>query len=967
MKYSSPLLLLFFQRFIYALLIPVILISILSTNWIQIRKEVLADHLREHQREQIRRLEAFYEQRFQPVLQTQFLNAFNGMKIPINQSPKEWFHLYGREFLPGLGFPEVSDKNSERNSPVRLIFAPFPWKGNKPPRNLQEVVHRSLKIIKRIAPFNPRIGKLLEPARTDRQFQTWTENLKQLNQQGELKLKNFSLRNLMNPERYYLRDEVVNLRFLDTEEDWFLASPIFSKLIQSALVGGEDSPIFGNFLFGDLLMAPIGGIATGKETKLEDLASRFFTHTAYPQNFDFETYNRNQSPPPQGMLFGMIHKERVNSQFLKILEFFLNAREKGWGSQEAVQRYFLSRKVQVHLVSDPVQQLLKEMYSLTSTPASIKSTPSWSITLSYLFGMDSAWIQYRNHLWLTKTSLRILSPNTPPDAIGNIESDESGYERFRNHKAQRFAFTFQDHNREYEATFFRSNTFKNVIFYLGLDSQTAYQELVLIQLRAWISLFLTIALILISGYFLHRRIPLALTRLNREVQEFSTILFSGQFSQTTTPFPENAVQEIIHLRKSFHSMGSKVRERLFEVSSFNEINQELVRGTDLEILLKLGCERIGDILGSPLCAIVVYEALNSERIIESQAFDSRSRSDGELREIFQLLSARANLVTQPTPLENLNSRINLNSPFLFPLKLENAEVQDGEISFQLQGILLIDGYQPERISKEQNEFLHSFLSQLRTILNKAYLEKVRQDNVIGNQIQMDLMPSKAPVLAGVDISFHFSPANYLGGDFLDFLSFSNGESIGMVVSDVSGKGIGPALLGASTRAYLQSFRQPHEPGEILQKTNTLLCPRTSPGLFVTAFLGIIHPGKKILEYAAAGHNMMIHYSSEESQIHHLDTEDFPLALSSEFTYTSQKVHFAPNDLLVLYTDGLVDAHSPDGEDFGTQRLEELIIKHAHLSSTEIEQKIQEELKLHSRGTPYPDDITYIILKSVALS
>ena len=284
-------------------------------------------------------------------------------------------------------------------------------------------------------------------------------------------------------------------------------------------------------------------------------------------------------------------------------------------------------------------------------------------------------------------------------------------------------------------------------------------------------------------------------------------------------------------------------------------------------------------------------------------------------------------------------------------------------SQEFKAVLLLEPYDPQTASVAQTQFLEDFTTQLRTVLSKAHLEKVREDNVVGNQIQLQLMPSVAPNLNGADIYFHYAPANFLGGDFLDFLEYDDSNSVGLLVSDVSGKGIGPALLGSSVKAYLQAHKQDMDPGKILHAANKLICPRTAPGLFATLFLGIFDSNEQTLQYAAAGHNMMIHYKSSSNQIEHLDTDDFPLGLSDDFTFETKSTDFKSGDLLVLYTDGLVDVNSPEGIPYGTTALENLILNSAQGTAREITELVLEAIQAHSRGIPFPDDISIIIFKN----
>ena len=126
---------------------------------------------------------------------------------------------------------------------------------------------------------------------------------------------------------------------------------------------------------------------------------------------------------------------------------------------------------------------------------------------------------------------------------------------------------------------------------------------------------------------------------------------------------------------------------------------------------------------------------------------------------------------------------------------EISEHEDNEVTVQIEGFLALGNFNKAVLNQDKLDFLHSFASQTGTVILKAYLDKIKKDNEEGQNIQEGLMPSEAPESKDLlDISFSFVAAKYLGGDFYDFVEFEDSDHVGMVISDVSGKGVGLVYL-----------------------------------------------------------------------------------------------------------------------------------------------------------------------------
>ena len=201
-------------------------------------------------------------------------------------------------------------------------------------------------------------------------------------------------------------------------------------------------------------------------------------------------------------------------------------------------------------------------------------------------------------------------------------------------------------------------------------------------------------------------------------------------------------------------------------------------------------------------------------------------------------------------------------------------------------------------------------------------ERLEEELRIARQIQQAFLPQDLPTLPGWQLAAYYQPAHEVGGDFYDFLTFADGR-LGIVMGDVSGKGIPAALLMTTTRTILRSVAQREaSPGQVLEQTNTLLYPEMPPGMFVTCFYAILDPATGRLRYANAGHDQP--YQRQKDRVSELWARGMPLGLLAGMTYEEQESSVSEGDTVLWYSDGLVEAHNPERAMFGFPRLAQLL-------------------------------------------
>ncbi len=197
-------------------------------------------------------------------------------------------------------------------------------------------------------------------------------------------------------------------------------------------------------------------------------------------------------------------------------------------------------------------------------------------------------------------------------------------------------------------------------------------------------------------------------------------------------------------------------------------------------------------------------------------------------------------------------------------------------------------------------------------------ERLEQELEVARLIQQNFLPKELPQLDGWRVAAYYRPARTVGGDFYDFIELPGGL-IGLVVGDVTDKGVPAAMVMAATRSVLRAAAQRLlEPGTVLQRINETLCSEIPPNMFVTCLYGVLDPATGLLRYANAGHNLPIVQSG--GGVSELRATGMPLGLMPGMSYEEKEAILAPGASVLLYSDGLTEAHDPGREMFGTGRV-----------------------------------------------
>jgi serine phosphatase RsbU (regulator of sigma subunit) len=235
---------------------------------------------------------------------------------------------------------------------------------------------------------------------------------------------------------------------------------------------------------------------------------------------------------------------------------------------------------------------------------------------------------------------------------------------------------------------------------------------------------------------------------------------------------------------------------------------------------------------------------------------------------------------------------------------------------------------------------------------------------MARQIQQKLFPAAAPALSGFDIGGASFCAEATGGDYFDYLPMVGG-ALGVVIADVSGHGFGPALVMASTRAYLRALAQSHHSvGDILTLANRFLSGEVGDDCFVTLLLARLEPHTRALVYASAGHPTAYVLDPAGRVKTLLESTGIPLGIEADGEYAgAPAVALEPGDLVLLLTDGVVEARSAADAAFGLERALEIVRAHRSRPAQEIITELHRGVRGYCRDNTLTDDVTAIVIKA----
>ncbi len=273
--------------------------------------------------------------------------------------------------------------------------------------------------------------------------------------------------------------------------------------------------------------------------------------------------------------------------------------------------------------------------------------------------------------------------------------------------------------------------------------------------------------------------------------------------------------------------------------------------------------------------------------------------------------------------------------------------------------------QLEAMAASFNNMSESIVGLMQQVTEKQRLDKEIE---IAREVQAKLFPQKLPTLRNLQLAAACLPARQVSGDYYDFIP-SGPELVDVVIGDISGKGISAALLMASLQSSFRtiiSYQAMNSAAEgmvarSVVEINRQLYQQTSPDKFATLVLGRFNAGDLTLTYCNAGHNPPLRIAGDGS-IDHLSVGGMVAGLFEDPEYEEETLQLRSKDMVVFYTDGIVEAENPAGEQFGEDRLAELLTMNSFLTADDLQALILDQLSCWVAGGDQRDDMTVVIVK-----
>lgn len=409
----------------------------------------------------------------------------------------------------------------------------------------------------------------------------------------------------------------------------------------------------------------------------------------------------------------------------------------------------------------------------------------------------------------------------------------------------------------------------------------------------------------------------------------------------------------------------------------HDITKKISRSLDLQEVLNLVMDTLDSLIPYDAAGIFVLQCRDKDVVPEGEepcVFKSEAVRGYDIDELSDLhlklgegfigsVALSAHPIISPDVRKDpvyVNARDSTRSEMVAPI-ISNDEVI---------GVFDLESDHFNAYSEDDLEVLMMLASQVAIIIEKVMLheqliEKKRLEGQleVARQVQLELLPAKDPQLPNYDISAYNFPTEEVSGDYYDWVRIYD-DQIGVVIADVSGKGVPAALLMAFLRASLRAATHIGYATHIsMAKVNYLLWESIESNQFVTAFYGILDAQKGTLSYSNAGHNPPLLVNAAGTA-RFIEKGEQPLGMFRETRYHEYYLEFEPGDVLVLYTDGATEATNAQGEEFGRERLEQAVKKAYDRPAREMIAILQMEILEWTDHKGSNDDVTFFVIKAL---
>ncbi|MDP7421620.1 MAG: SpoIIE family protein phosphatase [bacterium] len=437
-------------------------------------------------------------------------------------------------------------------------------------------------------------------------------------------------------------------------------------------------------------------------------------------------------------------------------------------------------------------------------------------------------------------------------------------------------------------------------------------------------------------------------------------ILAGAFNQMT----EKLYQNMSELQKKVH-----------QLSNLNRLGREISRIFDLGELLQTIVVSASRLMNCERCSIMLLDKESGELRIrtakglggEGDVLENVVPMEGGSIAEWVIRTGEPLIVTDAAVDSRIRDMIGdgYKTPSFISVPLLRKEEVIGVFS-------ITDKRTGESFNSDDLNLLTILASQVVMAIENADLyrseldrERMEKELNIAHDIQMNMLPEKAPEVEGLTISARSIPAKEVGGDYFDFVRLDD-RRLAMSIGDVAGKGVPAALLMALMRAVIRTEAgRVSSPREVIERVNALVLRDAPPGMYATLFYGVYDLEKKVLTYTNAGHNYPMLLRRKTGKYEALETTGLFVGMFESPDFEEESVELKDGDILVFYTDGVTEAQTEGdrGEMFGLKRLLDVVKDNGQLEPEALRDRIYQEVFDHMGGnTELFDDITLIIAR-----
>lgn len=419
--------------------------------------------------------------------------------------------------------------------------------------------------------------------------------------------------------------------------------------------------------------------------------------------------------------------------------------------------------------------------------------------------------------------------------------------------------------------------------------------------------------------------------------------------------------------------GSQLPSAMRELNAMLRVSQSLMTNTDSNALLDLIVESLAQIMDAERAILYLLDKERDTLVMRALAPRAEVDQGLDLRvpvgegsvgyvadtgQVLNVVDVQSQLRFEP----EYDSITGFTTQCLLAVPIFNGQ-------HDIIGVVQLMNKSDGAFSSRDERLLTAMTAQaaINLELSRLYEQEIEQRLIqqeldTASRIQKGFLPQNMPDAPEWDIHAVWEPVRNVAGDFYDFYRLPN-SGLGVTIADVSGKGIPASLFMALTVTVLRfAVGLDLSPSKVLSRANLSILSDQSSRLFVTAMLLYIQRDTGEIHFANAGHNPALLYRAETGEIEYVTSQGVAMGVFKLASYESARFTMQPDDVLVLYTDGITEMINDEEDEFGEDRLEEVVQKTAHLSSEAISRHIIEAVAAFCGNQAIFDDQTMVVIK-----